>query len=77
MRQNIILFAAILLFATSHDVYAQKRRTEKAYETFAAGEYYNAIDDFKRALSKAKRSDQNTRNELTFIMIIEFYRKGR
>ena len=73
MRQNIVLFVIILLFATVHDVYAQKRRTEKAYETFAAGEYYNAIDDFKRAFSKAKRSDQNTRAELVF-MIAECYR---
>ena len=73
MKQNIILFAVILLFTTGHDVYAQKRKSEKAYETFAAGEYYNAIDDFKSAYSKAKRSDQNTRAELVF-MIAECYR---
>ena len=73
MKQKIILFVIILLSATVHDVYAQKRRMEKAYETFASGEYYNAIDDFKRAYSKTNRSDRDARNELAF-MIAECYR---
>jgi len=74
MNRNIILFFIILLFTTSHDVYAQKRKTEKAYETFAAGEYYKAIDEFKSANSKTKNSDKNARAELAF-MIAECYRR--
>ena len=73
-RNNIILFAIILLLVIGHDVYAQKRKTEKAYETYAAGEYYKAIDDFKSAYSKSKRSDQRTRTELAF-MVAECYRR--
>ena len=73
MKQKVILLSVILLFAMGLDVHAQKRRKEKAYETFAAGEYYNAIDDFKKAYSKTSRSDRDTQNELLF-MVAECYR---
>ncbi|MDR2886675.1 MAG: OmpA family protein [Bacteroidales bacterium] len=74
MKHNIILFVIVLLSAAWNDVYAQKRRTEKAYETFAAGEYYNAIDDFKNAYSKTGKSNRSARTELVF-MIAECYRQ--
>ena len=73
MKQNIILFFVILLFATGNDIYAQKRKAGKAYETFAAGEYHKAIDEFKSANAKSKNSDRETRNELVF-MVAECYR---
>ena len=52
---------------------AQKRKSEKAYSPFNAGEYYDAIDQFKNAYSKTKKSDRNTRTELVY-MIAECYR---
>ena len=73
MKKNVALFVVLLLFVTWHNVYAQKRKVERAYETFAAGEYYNAIDNFKDAYSKTKKTDKNARSELVF-MIAECYR---
>jgi peptidoglycan-associated lipoprotein len=54
-------------------VTAQKRKSEKAYSSFNAGEYFDAIDQFKNAYSKTKKSDKNIRTELVF-MIAECYR---
>ena len=73
MKRIVTLFIVLLLFATGHNVYAQRQRAERGYETFAAGEYYNAIDDFKRAYSRTNRSDREGRTELSF-MIAECYR---
>jgi peptidoglycan-associated lipoprotein len=73
MKKSITLLVVLLLFITLHDVCAQNRRAERAYETFAAGEYYNAIDDFKRAYSRTNRSERDARIELAF-MIAECYR---
>jgi peptidoglycan-associated lipoprotein len=73
MKRIVALIVVLLLFVTGRDVYAQRRKAERAYETFAAGEYYNAIDDFKRAYSRTNRSDREGRTELAF-MIAECYR---
>jgi peptidoglycan-associated lipoprotein len=70
-RLSILLI--ILITASPVEISAQKRKTERAYETFNAGEYYQAIDLFKDAYSKTKKSDRNARTELVF-MIAESYR---
>jgi peptidoglycan-associated lipoprotein len=71
--KQFLLFLLLLIFVTSPDVTAQKRKSERAYSSFAAGEYYDAIDLFKDAYSKSKKSDKNLRTELVF-MIAECYR---
>jgi peptidoglycan-associated lipoprotein len=65
----IILLSVIVL----PDVIAQKRKSERAYASFNAGEYFDSIDLFKDAYSKTSKSDKNTRTELVF-MIAECYR---
>lgn len=50
---------------------AQKRKAGRAYEFFAAGEYYEAIDQFKNAFSKSK--DKDLKAEMVF-MVAECYR---
>ena len=71
--KRIILLIIILIASISPDVSAQKRKTDRAYETYYAGEYYEAIDQFKDAYSKTNKSDKNARTELVF-MIAECYR---
>lgn len=71
--KRLFLLLIILITASSVDISAQKRKTERAYETFNAGEYYEAIDLFKDAYSKTRKSDKNARTELIF-MIAESYR---
>ena len=71
--KQLFFFIIILVTAASFDVSAQKRKTERAYETYYAGEYYEAIDQFKDAYSKTKKADKNARTELVF-MIAESYR---
>ena len=65
----IILISIIALPETA----AQKRKSERAYAAFSAGEYFDAIDQFKDAYSKTSKADKNTRTELVF-MIAECYR---
>ena len=71
--KRIILLIIILSVVSLFDSPAQKRKSERAYASFKAGEYYEAIDLFKDAYSKAKRSDRETRAELGY-MIAEAYR---
>jgi peptidoglycan-associated lipoprotein len=71
--KQLVLFSILLIFVTSLEVTAQKRKSERAYSSFAAGEYYDAIDLFKDAYSKTKKADKNTRTDLVF-MIAECYR---
>ena len=52
---------------------AQKRKTERAYSSFKAGEYFDAIDQFKDAYSKSRKTDKATRTELGY-MVAECYR---
>jgi peptidoglycan-associated lipoprotein len=71
--KQILLFFILLIFVTSAEVSAQKRKSDKAYASFAAGEYFDAIDLFKDAYSKTKKADKTDRTELVF-MIGECYR---
>jgi peptidoglycan-associated lipoprotein len=71
--KQLFLLLIILTLASSTEISAQKRKTDRAYSSFAAGEYYDAIDLFKDAYSKTKKADKNSRTELVF-MIAECYR---
>ncbi|MBW6502157.1 MAG: OmpA family protein [Bacteroidales bacterium] len=71
MKQlTFIIFFIIVLIP---DSFSQRRKAERAYGSFEAGEYYQAIDHFKSAYSKTRRSDREERSELIF-MIAESYR---
>ena len=72
MKQLLLLFIFII-FITVPEASAQKRKTERAYSSFTAGEYYDAIDLFKDAYSKTKKANKEARNDLVF-MIAECYR---
>ena len=71
--KRLILLIIFLIIVTSPEATAQKRKSERAYSSFSAGEYYDAIDLFKDAYSKTKKTDKNARAELVF-MIAECYR---
>jgi peptidoglycan-associated lipoprotein len=71
--KRLLLFIILLSIVACPDVSAQKRKSDRAYAAFAAGEYFDAIDQFKDAYSKTKKTDKNTRTELVF-MIAECYR---
>jgi peptidoglycan-associated lipoprotein len=71
--KRLLLLIILLITVTSIDVTAQKRKAERAYASFSAGEYFDAIDLFKNAYSKTKKADKNSRTELVF-MIAECYR---
>jgi peptidoglycan-associated lipoprotein len=69
-----LLFITILLVIVAFpEATAQKKKAERAYSSYNAGEYYDAIDQFKDAYSKTKKADKNTKSELVF-MIAECYR---
>jgi peptidoglycan-associated lipoprotein len=69
-----LLFVLLILFTLGiFESSGQKRKAERAYEAFNAGEYYEAIDLFKDAYSKSRKADRATRTELGF-MIAESYR---
>ena len=72
MKQLLLLFIFII-FITVPEASGQKRKTEQAYSSFIAGEYYDAIDLFKDAYSKTKKTNKEARNDLVF-MIAECYR---
>jgi len=71
--KRFIYLLIILLAAFQQNTEAQKRKAERAYSSFAAGEYYEAIDLFKDSYSKTSRSDRSSRTELGF-MVAECYR---
>ena len=62
-----------MIIATIQDSPAQRRKAERAYAAFNAGEYFDAIDEFKDAYSKTQKTDKASRTELIF-MIAESYR---
>lgn len=62
-----------MIIAAIQDSPAQKRKAERAYAAFNAGEYFDAIDEFKDSYSKTKKTDKASRTELVF-MIAECYR---
>jgi peptidoglycan-associated lipoprotein len=71
MKQlSFIILLTILILP---EVAGQKRKVERAYSSFKAGEYYQAIDHFKDAYSRTKKADRATRTEMIF-MIAECYR---
>lgn len=71
--KHIFLFLILFIFVTSQEVTAQKRKSDRAYASFSAGEYFDAIDLFKDAYSKTKKTDKILRTEMVF-MIAECYR---
>ncbi len=71
--RKLLWIIIILITAAFSEISAQKRKSERAYDSFNAGEYFEAIDLFKNAYSKSKKSDKSTRAELVF-MIAESYR---
>jgi len=73
MRRNLAVIMYLLLLALFTDPVAAQRKdkTLKARETFAAGEYANAIDLFKDAYNKT--SDKEVKKEIIFL-IAECYR---
>ncbi len=71
--RRLILFLIILTVASGQESPAQKRKSERAWSSYNAGEYYDAIDLFKDAYSKTNKSDQAARTELVY-MIAECYR---
>lgn len=68
-----MILILILVITGFQETQAQKRKTERAYDAYNAGEYYEAIDLFKSAYSKTKRSDRASRSELIY-MIAGCYR---
>ncbi len=71
--KRLILLIILLSIIALPDMLAQKRKSERAYASFNAGEYFDAIDLFKDAYSKTSKSDKNTRTELVY-MIADCYR---
>ena len=71
--KRFLLLILLLMFVVLQESPAQKRKAERAYASFEAGEYYEAIDLFKDTYSKTKRSDKIGRAELIY-MIAECYR---
>jgi peptidoglycan-associated lipoprotein len=66
-----LLFFFILIISATPDSYAQKRKAEKAYEFYNAGEYFLAIDHFKDTYSKSK--DKALKADMVY-MVAECYR---
>lgn len=71
--KRLFVLIILLVAVNAIEVTAQKRKTERAYSAFTAGEYFDAIDQFKNAYSKTKKSDKSARTEMVF-MIAECYR---
>jgi peptidoglycan-associated lipoprotein len=61
----------LLTVVSAPELLAQKRKADKAYDFFRAGEYFEALDHFKNAYSKSK--DKTVKAEMVF-MVAECYR---
>jgi len=70
LHEFLFFCLAIILFST--EAGAQSKKAVKAYETFEAGEYFNAIDEFKDAYQKT--TDKKEKLHMAF-NIAECYRK--
>jgi len=68
MVRTALMLLIILIPLTA---FPQKRKAQKAYDAWEAGEYFEAIDFFKDAYSKTR--DRDERNEYVF-MVAECYR---
>lgn len=66
-----LFFFIILFFAAITESAAQKRKAERAYEFYNAGEYFLAIDHFKDTYSKSK--DKAIKADMVY-MVAECYR---
>jgi peptidoglycan-associated lipoprotein len=71
--KRITILIILLLIASFQESPAQKRKADRAYAAFSAGEYFDAIDQFKDTYSKTKKADKSARNEIVY-MIAECYR---
>lgn len=71
MRISSFLIAFGLIFSITNDLQSQNKRLQRAYETYEAGEYYQAIDVFKDAYQKI--TDKKEKVRITFY-IGECYR---
>ena len=71
--KKILILTLLVIIASFQDSPAQKRKAERAYAAFEAGEYYEAIDQFKDTYSKTKSTDKTGKAELVY-MIAECYR---
>jgi peptidoglycan-associated lipoprotein len=71
--KRFLLLAILLSIIAFQDSAAQKRKAGRAYDSFEAGEYFDAIDLFKDTYSKTKKADKAYRAEIIF-MIGECYR---
>ena len=60
--KSILFF--LFVYGITIPVAAQNKRTQKAYETFNSGEYYDAIDLFKDAYQKI--TDKKEKLEIAF-----------
>jgi len=68
MVRTLVLVFIILIPVTA---FPQKRKAQKAYDAWEAGEYFDAIDFFKDAYSKTR--DRDEKSEYVF-MVAECYR---
>jgi len=71
MRISTFIAVFGLLFFTEINIDAQNKRLQRAYETYNAGEYFQAIDIFKDAYQKI--TDKKEKVRITFF-IAECYR---
>ena len=69
--KSFLLTLFCLIIVTGPDAIAQKRKSERAYEFYNAGEYYEAIDHFKSTYSKSR--DKALKEEMVY-MVSECYR---
>ena len=68
MKRTLILILLVLI-ASVQDSPAQKRKAERAYAAFEAGEYFDAIDEFKDTYSRTKGADKAARTVVTCIHV--------
>lgn len=70
MKRSLFVLV-ILIFVFPCVLEAQKQKAEKAYSAFSSGNYYDAIDLFKDAYSKAR--DKQLKADMVY-MVAECYR---
>jgi peptidoglycan-associated lipoprotein len=71
IKKSILFYVSILVLIIHHDTFGQTRKAERAYSSFEAGEYFDAIDSFKNTYSKTK--DKTLKADMVF-MVAECYR---
>jgi len=68
---RVLSYILLITLLSSSSIFAQKKRTDRAYASFHAGEYFTAIDEFKNTYSKTK--DKALKAEMVY-MVAECYR---